>query len=88
MWAEARTSTSLHTARTVLVREPLYSVEERLGGRPFVRVHRSAVVNVDRVVRVVPGRQGRATLHLDGGAEVAMSRTYRERVFAVLRDGL
>ena len=89
-WAEAQdVYVCLHADRgEVLVREPLYSVEERLGGPPFVRVHRSAVVNVDRVRRVVPGRQGRATLHLDGGAEVAMSRTYRDAVMAVLEGGL
>lgn len=86
-WAEAQdVYVNLHTARgNVLVREPLYSVEERLGGSPFVRVHRSAVVNMDRVVRVVPGRQGRATLHLAGGDEVPMSRTYREAVHDALR---
>lgn len=90
-WAEAQdVYVCLHTAggADVLIREPLYSVEERLPAGAFVRVHRSALVNVDRVVRVVPARQGRATLHMAGGDEVPMSRTYREDVMAVLRDGL
>jgi two-component system LytT family response regulator len=89
-WAEAQdVYVNLHTARgEILVREPLYSIEERLGGAPFVRTHRSYIVNVDHVARVVPGAQGRATLHLDGGGEVPMSRSYRERVLEVIRDGM
>ena len=90
VWAEAQdVYVALHTdRRDILIREPLYRVEERLGGAPFVRVHRSSVVNADRVARVVPGRQGRATLVMDGGAEVAMSRTYREAVMGVIQGGL
>lgn len=91
VWAEAQdVYVCLHIAggARVLIREPLYSVEERLPAGAFVRVHRSAIVNVDRVTRVVPGRQGRATLVMDGGAEVPMSRTYREAVMDLLQGGL
>ena len=89
-WAEAQdVYVNLHTVDgDVLVREPLYALAERLGDPRFLRVHRSALVNADYVVRVVPERQGRATLHLKSGAAVPMSRTYREGVMAMLRDGL
>ncbi|MEO0560336.1 MAG: LytTR family DNA-binding domain-containing protein [Bacteroidota bacterium] len=82
VWVEAQdVYVCLHTTDgDRLIREPLYQVHERLGSDPFIRTHRSAVVNGSRIARLVPGSQGRATLHLDDGTEVPVSRTYRPAI--------
>jgi two-component system LytT family response regulator len=65
-----------------LLRESLASLEERLDARRFVRVHRSAIVQVDRV------REVRADeLVLRNGAVVAVSRRRRAGLERVLRGG-
>lgn len=76
---------TVHAAgRRHLWRESLAALEQRLDPRRFVRVHRSAIVNVDRVREVEHGRDGRATIRLDGGARVPVSRTRRDEVLARL----
>jgi two-component system LytT family response regulator len=79
---------TVHAAgRRHLWRESLAALEQRLDPRRFVRVHRSAIVNVDRVREVEHGRDGRATIRLDGGARVPVSRTRRDDVLARLEPG-
>ena len=46
-------------------------------GDRHVRVHRSHLVNLDRVSEIVPTGEGDVTLRLDTGAEVPGSRRYR-----------
>ena len=66
--------------REYLVRETLASLEAQIDPERFVRVHRSAIVQIDRVAEIRPESHGDAELRLDGGATVAVSRTWRERV--------
>jgi two-component system LytT family response regulator len=79
---------TVHAAgRRHLWRESLGALEERLDPRQFVRVHRSAIVNVDRVREVEHGRDGRATVRLDSGARVPVSRSRRDDVLERLSPG-
>ena len=66
--------------REYLVRETLAALEAQIDPDRFVRVHRSAIVQIDRVAEIRPQSHGDAELRLDGGARVAVSRTWRERV--------
>ena len=78
------------SGRRHLWRESLAALEERLDPRQFVRVHRSAIVNVDRVREVEHGRDGRAAVRLDTGVWVPVSRSRRDEVLERLvpgRDG-
>ncbi|MEM0964330.1 MAG: LytTR family DNA-binding domain-containing protein [Bacteroidota bacterium] len=86
VWAEAQdVYVNLHTDEgDVIVRQRLYQIHDRLDPECFVRAHRSAVVNGTRIVRLVPGNQGRATLHMDDGSEVPVSRSCRADVNALL----
>lgn len=70
--------------RRHLVRESLASLERRLDGSRFVRAHRSAIVNLDRV-REVRGEGGETVLVLRDGARVPVSRRRREQVNRLLR---
>jgi two-component system LytT family response regulator len=67
----------VHAGGTVhILREPLGDLAERLGA-DFLRIHRSAIVRLDRVMRLTERRNGDARLLLTSGATVPVSRTYR-----------
>lgn len=80
-WIEAQGDYAcLHAGgREHLVREPMHSLERRLDGH-FLRIHRSAIVNVGRVRELRPRENGDFRLILEGGAELRLSRTHREAV--------
>lgn len=60
-------------AVTHLVRLSLGTLGERLGER-FIRVHRSCLVNVDKIERAEPAGGGRMLVHMDNGDTIASSR--------------
>ena len=68
-----------------LIRESLASLEQRLDGSRFVRAHRSAIVNVDRI-REVTSEQGETLLILTDGRRVPVSRRRRALVTKFLRQ--
>jgi two-component system, LytTR family, response regulator len=61
-------------------RDTLAAFEARLPPRGFVRVHRSLLVNVERIRRVEPWFNGDLVLTLSDGTQVVTGRTYREQV--------
>ncbi len=67
-----------------LVRESLTSLEERLDQTRFMRVHRSAIVNIERV-RELRNERGETLLFLNNGARVPVSRRRHTRVIRALR---
>jgi len=69
-----------------LVRASLASLEQRLDPRRFVRVHRTAIVNVEEVRAVQDS--GRLMLTLSNGADVAVSRSRRTHVEPFVRPRL
>src|ERR1700734_2705907 len=66
--------------RTHLVREPLTSLEARLDPTQFVRIHRSTIVQVERIARIDPSANRDAVLTLRDGKTLRGSRTYRSRL--------
>lgn len=81
-WVEAAGNyVRIHTPDGALLhRASLTAMEERLPADRFARVHRSAIVNLERVERVVPNDSGDFDVHLDAGAVVKLSRSYRDRL--------
>jgi two-component system LytT family response regulator len=71
--------------RTHLIREPLTLLETRLDRTQFVRVHRSTIVQVERIVRVEPSANRDAVLTLRDGKTLRVSRTYRSRLQELLQ---
>jgi len=57
-----------------LVRLTLAEFEKALDGARFIRVHRSRIVNVDRVSRAEPAGGGRMLLHMENGEMISTSR--------------
>ena len=65
---------------TLILRETMKDLEKRLDPRRFQRVHRSTIVNLDLVKQVKPHTNGECFLVLGSGAQVKVSRSYRDVV--------
>jgi two-component system LytT family response regulator len=60
-----------------LMRETMTSVERQLDPARFVRIHRSTIVNLDRIVEMRPACRGEYEVVLANGVSLKLSRTYR-----------
>ncbi len=65
---------------SLILRETMKDLERRLDPKNFQRVHRSTIVNLDQVRQVKPHTNGECFLVLSSGAEVKVSRSYRDVV--------
>jgi len=71
--------------REILVREPLAELEARLGPARFVRIHRSAIVNADRVRAVERLGRGELAVVLADGTRMRVSRGRRAELERFVR---
>ncbi|MEZ4700487.1 MAG: LytTR family DNA-binding domain-containing protein [Rhodothermales bacterium] len=81
-WIEAAGNyVRLHAeGRQHLVRITMGALEERLDPSLFMRIHRSAIVNLDRVRELIPTDNGESTVVLTDGTTLTLSRGYRDRL--------
>lgn len=88
-WIDAEGNyVALHAAgRRHLVRDTIKSLEDRLDPSKFVRVHRSAIINVDRLRKLQPYFHGEYVITLQDGTTLTSSRTYSDRLRALLERG-
>ncbi|HOA49984.1 MAG: hypothetical protein RL702_2208 [Pseudomonadota bacterium] len=71
----------IYTAdNSLILRETMKDLERRLDPRVFQRVHRSWIVNLNQVRQVKPHTNGECFLILESGADVKVSRSYRDVV--------
>jgi two-component system LytT family response regulator len=61
-----------------VMRESMTALEATLDPNRFVRVHRGAIVNLDRIREMQPWFSGDQVLIMRSGAKVKLSRTYRK----------
>ncbi|NOT08988.1 MAG: response regulator transcription factor [Gemmatimonadales bacterium] len=73
-------------AKVHLLRETLGSLEQRLDSRRFMRVHRSAIVNLARVGAVEAHLRGEGIVVLTSGTRVKVTRSRREELERRLED--
>jgi DNA-binding LytR/AlgR family response regulator len=71
--------------RRYLATEPLRTIEEKLQGLPFQRVHRNAIVNVNHVRKMSALSSQRWMLTLDSGQELIVSKRQAHAVRQMLR---
>lgn len=78
-WIEAaRNYVKIHCdGRIHMMRETLSNVEARLDPEVFLRIHRSTLVNFDRVCKIEPGVGSEAVAELLNGTRLMVSRAYR-----------
>ncbi|HEX8153549.1 MAG TPA: LytTR family DNA-binding domain-containing protein [Thermoanaerobaculia bacterium] len=75
----------LHTGNlSYLLRESMQSLDDTLDPDTFIRVHRSAIVNLERVQKLIAGSEGTFSIVLDTGAVVPLGPSYRGRLEQVL----
>jgi len=75
----------VHVGKRVhLIRASLSELEERLDPALFARVHRSAIVRLDRIKSLATRRNGDCDLVLADGSKLVMSRSYSDAVRARL----
>ncbi len=69
----------LHVGATNhVLRETLTNLETKLSPKRFLRVNRSAIVNLDRVRAVQPATRGEHVVLLKNGKELSLTRGVRE----------
>lgn len=72
--------------QTRITRETMNAVECQLASYNFVRIHRTAIVNLERVRRLRPLHYGDYEIELRDGTKLPMSRTYREAAVRRLQE--
>ena len=71
-----------------LIRETMIGLERKLDPQKFVRIHRSAIVNVGRIREMQPLFHGEYLVVLESGAQLTLSRGYRDNLQKILGDTL
>jgi two-component system, LytTR family, response regulator len=69
------------------INESLTSLEGRLDPNVFIRIHRSTIVNVNFIQTMQPYFNSELHITLKNGAQVKLSRNYRDRLNAFLTEG-
>jgi two-component system LytT family response regulator len=84
-WIEAAGNyLKLHVGRdSHMIRETMNSIESKLDPAVFLRIHRSTIVNIDRIKELHPMFSGDYSVILRNGTELALSRNYRDRFLDV-----
>jgi two-component system, LytTR family, response regulator len=78
----------LHVGRkSHLLRETMNEMESKLDPEKFLRIHRSAIVNLDRVKEMHPHFNGDYVVVLRDGTQLKLSRSRREQLQTILKTG-
>src|SRR5690242_2514897 len=85
-WVEADDKyVHLHTSKAKpMVRQTLSAMETQLDPTKFRRVHRSAIVNVERIAELQPLFSGEYSILLQDGTKLTLSRNYKDKLFDLL----
>jgi two-component system LytT family response regulator len=81
-WIEAAGNyVRLHAGKEeYLYRETMLNLEAQLNSERFVRIHRSAIVNTERIKELQPWFRGDYVIVLRDNQKLTLSRTYRGRL--------
>jgi two-component system LytT family response regulator len=84
-WIEAEGCYArLHTGRqSHLLRETMNALEAQLDPRAFLRIHRSTIINRDRIRELQPQSHGEYMVILQDGTQLRLSRSYRDKLSAL-----
>jgi two-component system, LytTR family, response regulator len=87
-WIEAEGDyMKFHAAgRSHLMRETMARLETRLDPKRFIRIHRSTIVNIDRLRKLSPSFAGEYAVILEDGTKLKLSRGYHDRIAVLLKS--
>jgi two-component system LytT family response regulator len=85
-WVEAEGDyVKFHVAgRSHLMRGTMAGLEAQLDPARFIRIHRSTIVNADRLRKLSPSFEGEYAVVLNDGTKLRLSRGYQDRIRALL----
>jgi two-component system LytT family response regulator len=85
-WVEASGNyVKVHTkADAHLLRESMKNMEAKLDPKTFVRIHRSAIVNIDRIKELEPWFHGEYIVIMRDGTRLTASRVFSDRLSALI----
>lgn len=85
-WIEAAGNyVKLHIGKSAyMLRETMKKLELKLNPKKFVRIHRSTLVNIDRITELQPLFSGDYSILLDDKTELSMSRHYQKSLRKLL----
>jgi len=89
-WIEAASNyVRLHVGAEVhLLRETMNALESRLDANQFLRIHRSTIVNVERIQEFQPVFHGDYAVILKDGTELTLSRSYRSKLLDLFGESI
>jgi len=64
-----------------MMREKISRLENQLPDQRFLRIHRSTIVNIDRIKEMQPLSYGDYAVILLDGTRLTLSRSFRQQVF-------
>lgn len=71
-----------------LIRETLISLEEKLDKNKFSRIHRTAIINIDKINILKYSDHGEYDVYLKNGVKLKLSRTYKDNFQKVIGNSL
>ena len=85
-WIEAQGKYELlHAGQHIhMIREGMAKLEAGLNPKKFVRIHKSTIVNLDRIEKLEPLFHADFRVYLKNGKTLTISRRYRQKIEAVL----
>jgi two-component system, LytTR family, response regulator len=85
-WVEASGNyVKVHTKTDAhLLRESMKNMEAKLDPKVFVRIHRSAIVNIDRIKELEPWFHGEYIVIMRDGTRLTASRVFSDRLSALI----
>ena len=85
-WIEADDKyVHLHTGKSArMVRQTLGAMEAQLDPKKFLRIHRSVIVNVERIKELQPLFAGEHAVVMEDGIRLTLSRKYKDKLFELL----
>ena len=69
---------------THLLRETMNALESRLDAQKFLRIHRSTIVQIERIQELHPWFKGEHVVILRDGTRLTLSRGFREKLQRIL----
>src|SRR5512143_539566 len=82
---DATTSAEIYTKSDAhLLRESMKNMEAKLDPKTFVRIHRSAIVNIDHIKELEPWFHGEYIVILHDGTRLTASRVFSDRLSALI----
>ena len=80
---------TFHVAgRVHLLRETMARLEARLDPARFIRIHRSTIVNFDRLRKLSPSFAGEYAVILHDGTKLKLSRGYHARITRLMKEAM